>query len=234
MCNAGSVRPTVRSVLASPALLRGRPEVISGAERLDSRVRWVHVGEVREVAGLLQGGELILSTGLAMTGPVELAVTYLRDLVDAGAAGLVVELGPSFPGVPDAVVAEARSAGFPLVGLHRRVRFVEVTEEVHRGIVAEQLEQVEFAREVHERFTRLSLESADASAIVRTTAGLCGSSVVLEDLTRHVVAFEARGRPDASLLADWERRSRSAPLLDTTGVTGSEGWVTAPVGLPGD
>src|SRR3954467_3947868 len=120
MCNAGSVRPTVRSVLASPALLHGRPEVLSGAERLDFQVRWVHVGEVREIAGLLQGGELILSTGLAMTGPVGAAVAYLRDLVEAGAAGLVVELGPSFPAVPREVVAEARSAGFPLVALRRR------------------------------------------------------------------------------------------------------------------
>ena len=228
------MRPTLRSVLTSPALRAGDPEVLSGAERLDARVRWVHVGEVREIAGLLQGGELVLSTGLAMRGPVEDSIAYLDDLVAAGATGLVVELGEQFPAVPAEVVAAARTSGFPLVALHRRVRFVEVTEEVHRGIVAEQLEQVEHARQVHETFTRLSLESADSSTIVSTTAGLCGSSVVLEDLSRHVVAFEARGRPAASLLSDWERRSRSAPVLETTGVTGPEGWVTATVGLPGD
>ena len=92
------------------------------------------------------------------------------------------------------------------------MRFVEVTEEVHRGIVAEQLEQVELAREVHETFTRLSLEGADAATIVATTAALCGSSVVLEDLGRHVVAFD-RPRPPGSqparrLGAPVARRSR--------------------------
>ena len=228
------MRPTLRSVLDSPALRAGDPEVLSGAERLDARVRWVHVGEVREIAGLLQGGELVLSTGLAMRGPTADSVAYLQDLVGARATGLVVELGEQFPAVPPEVVAAARTAGFPLVALHRRVRFVEITEEVHRSIVAEQLEQVEHAREVHETFTRLSLESADTATIVATTATLCGSSVVLEDLSRHVVAFEARGRPAASLLADWERRSRSAPVLDATGITGPAGWVTAAVGLPGD
>jgi purine catabolism regulator len=119
------------------------------------------------------------------------------------------------------------------VVLHQRVRFVEVTEEVHRGIVAEQLEQVELAREVHETFTRLSLEGADAATIVATTASLGGSSVVLEDLGRHVVAFTALGRPAASLLTDWERRSRAVPSADATGVTGPEGWVTAAVGTHG-
>jgi purine catabolism regulator len=206
--------------------------VLAGAERLDTQVRWVHVGEVREIAGLLQGGELILSTGLAMRGAVDEAVAYLRGLAAAGAAGLVVELGEAFPAVPTAVVAAARSARFPLVTLRARVRFVEITEAVHRAIVAEQLEQVEFARDVHETFTRLSLESADPTAIVRATSELCGSSVVLEDLGRHVVAFEARGRPAGGLLADWERRSRAAARLDEPGVTGPEGWVAAPVGLP--
>ncbi|CAA9376188.1 MAG: Putative regulatory protein [uncultured Nocardioidaceae bacterium] len=221
-------------MLDSPALRDGEPEVLSGADRLDARVRWVHVGEVREIAGLLQGGELVLSTGLAMRGPAADSVAYLDDLVGSRAAGLVVELGEEFPAVPSEVVAAARGAGFPLVALHRRVRFVEVTEQVHRSIVAEQLEQVEHARQVHETFTQLSLESAESATIVTTAAALCGSSVVLEDLSRHVVAFEARGRPAASLLADWERRSRSAPVLDNAGITGPEGWMTAPAGLPGD
>src|SRR5687767_11299932 len=144
------MRATLRSVLASAALRDGAPEVLSGADRLDAPVRWVHVGEVRDIAGLLHGGELILSTGLAMSGPIPDAVRYVEELARAGAAGLVVELGDAFPTVPDEVVAAAQAAGLPVVALHRRVRFVEVTEEVHRGIVAEQLAHVEFAREVHE------------------------------------------------------------------------------------
>ena len=233
MCHSDRVRPTLRTILDSPALRAGQPEVLSGLDRLDRPVRWVHVGEVRELGGLLRGGELILSTGLAMSGDADSAAGYLEELVAAGAAGLFVELGERFPRVPDTVVRSARRHGFPLVVLHRRVRFVEVTEDVHRGIVAEQLEQVEFAREVHERFTALSLEEADAAAIVATTATLCDSSVLLEDLNHRVVAVEARGRPAGGLLADWARRSRAAPVLDAPGIAGPEGWMTAPVGTHG-
>jgi len=233
MCHPVRVRPSLRMVLASAALRPGRPEVVSGADRLDTPVRWVHVGEVREIAALLRGGELILSTGLAMRGPVDEAVRYVEELVAARAAGLVVELGEEFPAVPPEVVQAARGAGFPLVVLHQRIRFVEVTEEVHRAIVAEQLEHVEFAREVHETFTRLSLEEADAEAVVGKTAELGGSSVVLEDLAHHVLAFAAVGRPAAGLLADWEQRSRSAPVHEHTALAGPEGWLAAPVGLPG-
>lgn len=223
------MHPTLRSVLASPALQPGAPEVLAGDDRLDTPVRWVHVSEVADVAGLLQGGELILSTGIAMSEDVD-PVGYVRALVGAGAAGLVVELGPRLPEVPAAAVAAAREARFPLIALHGTVRFVEVTEEIHRGIVAEQYAQVELAREVHETFTRLSLETADPTTIVTTTAELCGTSVVLEDLTRHVVAFAAVGRPAAGLLADWESRSRRTPVLEATGLTGPEGWLCTPVG----
>ena len=119
------MRRTLRSVLASQALRAGEPEVLAGGDRLDTRVRWVHVGEVRDITGLLQGGELILSTALAMRvgRPVD-AVGRLRDLVAAGAAGLVVEVGGEFPQVPDEVVAAARAADFPVIALRRRVRFV--------------------------------------------------------------------------------------------------------------
>ena len=233
MCHPWGVRPSLRAVLSSAALRPGDPEVLSGAARLDVPVRWVHVAEVADIAPLLRGGELILSTGLAMRGSARSAVQYVEELIAAGAAGLVVELGAEFPAVPDGVVRAARRADFPLVVLHRTVRFVEVTEEVHRAIVAEQLEHVEFSREVHETFTRLSLEEADEEAIVRTTAELAGSSVVLEDLARHVVSFTAVGRPTAGLLTDWERRSRGAPQLEHTGITGPEAWLATPVGLPG-
>jgi purine catabolism regulator len=226
------VQPTLRTVLESPALRRGRPEVLTGDDRLDSPVRWVHVADVREVRGLLRGGELVLTTGLPLRSGDP--VGYVDALVADGAAGLVVELGDVLPRVPDEVVDRARRAALPLVVLHEHVRFVEVTEQVHRAIVSDQFAEVDFTREVHETFTALSLERADPDTIVRVTADLCGSGVVLEDAGRRVIAFSARSRPAASLLSDWERRSRQAAAVPAPGVSGPEGWFVAPVGTAGE
>lgn len=225
--------PSLRSVLASDAVRAADPEVVSGADRLERGVRWVHVSDVAEVTGLLEGGELLLSTGLAMSGTEEDAAAYLSALISAGACGMIVELGDRFPAIPAPALAVARDRGFPVVVLHRQARFVAITEEVHRAIVAEQYAHVEFAQRVHEVFTGLSLEGAPAQSIVETTAQLCASSVILEDLTRNVVAYSARGRPASGLLADWRSRSRLAPARDVTGITGPEGWLTTPVGLRG-
>ena len=226
--------PTIRSILATPEVRAGHPEVLSGAAQLDRSVRWVHVSEVEEVGGLLQGDELILSTGLAMGGETAAAVAYVSALVDSGAAGLVIELGDRFPSVPLPVLDVAREAGFPVIVLHRQTRFVLVTEQVHRAIVADRFEFVRFAQEVHETFTTLSLEGGGPDDIVRAGASIAGSSMVLEDLNRRVIAFHAVGRPPEGLLADWDRRSRLCPVGGGTGLAGVEGWLTTPVGNRGN
>ena len=63
---------TVADVLAEPVLQAGAPEVIVGGRALDAAVRWVHVSDSAGVARLLDGGELLLSTGaIASWQPLE-------------------------------------------------------------------------------------------------------------------------------------------------------------------
>lgn len=222
--------PTVRSVLDSPGVRRGRPRVLAGEAALDRAVRWVHVSEVADPTGLLAGDELILTTGLPLR---EEAAAFVDALAAAGAAGLVVELGPVLPRVPDEAVARAEAHGLPVIALHKTVRFVEITEDVHRGIVAGQVADLEFGRTVHDVFTDLSLEGADPARIVEAASRLCAAPVVLEDLTRYVVAHAGHATTSATLLDRWEDRSRLAPTLERTGVTGPEAWTSAPVGTRG-
>ena len=88
--------PTVAEVLDLDAVRRGRPEVVAGAGSLDRPVRWAHVSELVDIAGLLRGGELILTTGVALPGDEADLAAYVADLDNVGAAGLVVELGRRF------------------------------------------------------------------------------------------------------------------------------------------
>ena len=224
---------TVREAIALPALAAGDPVVLSGDAGLDAELRWAHVVEVREVGRLLSGDELVLTTGIGMAASAGAADDLVRQLVEVGAAALVVELSTAYPSVPEQALRRARQAGFPVVVLNRRVRFVDVTEAVHRAIVAEQLEEVRFAGDVHQTFTELGLARAPMARLVEAAADLAGCSVVLEDLSRRVLVPAARGEPVDRLLTDWERRSRLTPYLRATGVGGPEGWLTTPVGIQG-
>lgn len=201
---------SVADVLAMPVLRAGEPEVVGGGS-LARPVRWVHVSEVVDVAHLLVGGELILTTGQPMSHGDAATTRYLTSLAGAGVSGLVVELGDHVPEVSPAVGATADALGLPLITLHRVTRFVEITEAVHRVIVAEQYAEVEFARTVHETFTELSVRRAALAEIVQTAAAMLDASVVLEDLAHRVLALSARHTSASAVLENWEATSRLLP-----------------------
>ncbi|GAA3285586.1 PucR family transcriptional regulator [Paenarthrobacter aurescens] len=223
--------PTVRAILDLPVLRAASPTVLGGAQRLDTPVRWVHVSEILDVGNLLSGGELVLTTGLELEKFPEESASFISSLEAAGAAGLMVELIGQRPRSRQALEKAARSASMPVVMVEQRVRFVQVTEIVHRMIVAEQLERVERARDVHEAFTVLSLESADTQRVVEQAAAMIGASVVLEDLSHLVLAYAGQRVSTTELLQDWERRSRTTPFPAHTARSGPEQWLQAAVGV---
>ncbi|MFE3190067.1 PucR family transcriptional regulator [Nocardia sp. NPDC059240] len=204
---------TVADIVAMPVVQAGQPELAGGGS-LDRPVRWVHVSELPEVAELLVGRELILTTGQALAGADAATVAYLESLAAAGVSGLVVELGTYLRRLPSVVISTADRLGLPVVALQRVVRFVEITEAVHRVIVADQYDELEFARTVHETFTALSVRRASLAEIVKTAAGMLDTSIVLEDLTHRVLALTARHTGTPALLEQWEHVSRLLPDTD--------------------
>lgn len=221
---------TLREVLARPVLAAGRPVVVAGADGLDRQLRWVHVSELPDIARLLRGGELVLTTGVALPDSSGGLAAYVTDLAEAGAAALVVELGRRFHEIPASMVAAADRHHLPVVALRRTVRFVEVTEEVHGLILDEQHEWMRRSEQAHREFTALSVEGASVQRIVDKAAELAGDAVVLEDVGHHVLAYACRPHEEASLLEDWEARSRAATGAHDDASAGPEGWLVTPVG----
>lgn len=220
-----SVIPTVREVLDLPVLTGGRPRVVGGAAQLDRPVRWVHISESADLTDLLEGGELILTTGLPLTGGGAAAAAYVRMLGEQGVAGLVVELGTHLGELPERLGALADRARVPVVALAEEIRFVDVTQQVHQLIVADRYAEVEFARRAHEVFTSLNIARASTTDIVTRASQILGAPLVLEDLTRHVLAFCTAGAPAAPLLDNWAERSRRQETKD-----GGD-WSCVPIGV---
>ncbi|MBB2902425.1 purine catabolism regulator [Kineococcus radiotolerans] len=223
---------TVADVLALPVLVAGAPRVRAGEDRLDAPVRWVHVSEQADVTGLLGGGELLLSTGLGLTRAGFDADGYVGALVEAGAAGLVVELGEVLPALPAPLLRAARAGGLPLVELHRAIRFVEVTERVHARLLDAQHERLRFAERVHSTFAALGTSGASTREVLEHAAGLLDAPVVLEDLAHRAVDHVPGRSGTVEVLRDWARRSRREGGGGPGG--GPEGWTAVAVGRPGE
>lgn len=226
--------PTVAQVLELDVLRRGAPVVLAGGGGLGRSVRWVHVSELADIAGMLQGGELVLSTGVMLPEDRDALAQYIDALADVGAAGLVVELGRRYAdALPRPLVRAAGRRGLPLIALRTEVRFVSVTEAVHALVVDGQLTELRASEAVHQTFNELAVEGAEADDVVREVARMAGAPVVLENLSHQVLAFDPRGHDPQALLDGWERRSRNVAPAGRTGYDRRAGWLVTAVGARG-
>ncbi|MFB0615353.1 PucR family transcriptional regulator [Streptomyces sp. AGS-58] len=221
---------TVQRALELPGLRSGLPEILAGADRLGRTVRWVHAGEVPNIASLLKGGELLLTTGYGVgTRPAEQRA-FVRTLAERGIAALVVELGPRFARLPAALVDTARTAGLPLVQLHREVPFVTVTEEVHTEIVNHHYALLQRAEEVHRRCTEALLGGGGVPQVLGILADFGGNPVFLETADGRLLYAAGPGPEGADPLQVWE--GLRGPHKDAPPPAGSV-LVDVPGGGPG-
>ncbi|MBO0878357.1 MAG: PucR family transcriptional regulator ligand-binding domain-containing protein, partial [Pseudonocardia sp.] len=225
--------PTVAEVLRIPELLRGDPVVLAGERALGRRVRWVHAAELVDIAPLLRGGELLLVTGIAL--PSDGLVRYVRELSEAGVAGLVVELGRRWTAdLPEPLVNTCERVGLPLVALRKEIGFVTVIQAVGESIVDAQVVELRAAEQIHDTFTALSVAEAGPAEILAEVVRSAALPVVLESFHHQVLAHNAAGERAPDLLRDWPARSRRVTQPSRTHFDEREGWLVTVVGSRGD
>jgi purine catabolism regulator len=158
------VELTVASLIGELGL-----ELASGEESASAHVRWVHSTELPDPTPWLKGGELLLTTGIQLTGPKSQR-ELIERLADHEIAGLGFGTGFAHKRLPAALVNAARSRRFPLFEVPYELPFIAITERA-------------FARLLDERYELLQ----------RTMVG----DVLAEVLTGHLYPedLQARLRP---------------------------------------
>ncbi len=116
-------------------------KLLAGEESADAQVRWVHSTELPDPTPWLKGGELLLTTGMQLTGP-KLQRELIERLADHDIAGLGFGVGFAHRRVPAALVTAARKRGFPLFEVPYELPFIAITERA-------------FAQRLNERYELL-------------------------------------------------------------------------------
>jgi purine catabolism regulator len=206
---------TLADVLALDVVQRTRPVVVVGADVLDRPVRWVHTSELAEAPYLLKGGELLLTTGLGISGRGPLGeAAYVAALAGRGAAGLALELGWTYTEPPQALVAACKEHGLPLLVLQDVAPFVEVTEAVQSAILERAATSTRTARNVRQVLTDALLDGAGPQELTTALAGLVSAGVVVTPCSADAPAVIAACTYGAEALGLALLRSTAAGHLD--------------------
>lgn len=227
--------PRLRDVLALPDLglsLRTTPGPALGRE-----VRWVAVSELDDPAPWLAGGELLLTTGMALPAEPAALAGYVARLVEADVTALGVAAGMTYERTPTGLVEAAEAAGLPVLEVPHPTPFIAVSKAVSRLLAAEEYEEAARGFTAQRELIRAALGADDG-----------GAAVVVQRLARHVGGFalqlDPRGRvlhaapasaaARAAELAGEVARLRPKGLLAAAVVAGADEHVALqPLGLRG-
>src|SRR5215218_10368917 len=154
--------------------------LLSGGEELDVPVRWVHISELDDPTPFLSGGELLLTTGMALTS-ARRQREYVARLADHGLAGVGFGTGFGHDAVPAALVEAARARGFPLFEVPYELPFIALTEKAFTRLVNEQYALLQRSIAAQERLQRIVLSERGLDAIVGALATLVGGPALVFD-----------------------------------------------------
>ena len=207
---------TVTDALALAELTAGAPELVAGRDGLGRAVRWAHVVAGASALPLLEGGELILTTGAGWPTDHAALEELARSVIAADPAAAILELGAHFDAAPAELADACERHAIPLIVLHREVRFVQITQRIHQRVLAAQTEALAARAEVHAMLTELGLNRSPVDYVVERLAETLDATVVLEDSAGRVVAWAGGERAPHETLAPWAAASPTAPSSATS------------------
>ncbi len=214
--------PPCRQVIALPhlglRLVGGEAPPAVG----DGAVRWVAVSELEDPRPFLEGGELLLTTGMRLGArDAKGFAAYAARVVEAGAVALGVGVGLTHPSVPATWARAAQRVGLPLLEVPASTPFIAVSKAVSDLLAAEEYDAVARAFDAQRDLTRAALGREGAAAVVARLARHLDGWALLLDAEGAVLAASpaaAAGRAAglAGDLADLRARGpRSAMALST-------------------
>jgi purine catabolism regulator len=157
-------------------------QLLAGERNADRPIRWVHVSELDDPTPWLQGGELLLTTGMGIGSTPAKQRAYVRRLSEAGLAGLGFGLGFSHQRIPRPVLVEATEAEFPLLEVPYPTPFIAITEAVFSRILAEQHETLQRAVDAQHVLTRAVMNGEGVTGIASSVANVIKGWALLLDL----------------------------------------------------
>jgi purine catabolism regulator len=223
---------SVRDVLDVSAL------ALAPVHLADARteIRWVATSELVDPTPYLEGGELLLTTGLDTVGWRSEWTAYVARLVQARVAALGLGVGLTHRRPPASLVGACRDAGLTLLQVPRPTSFVAVSRATATLLERDEQAGVRDALQTQRLLTQAALREDDTEALLTRLAEVLDGDTVLLAPDGTVLAGGGAGRPglETEVLARELRRLRPRGLRAAASVSRSAGTtVVQPLGLRG-
>ncbi len=144
-----------------------------------SAVRWVATSELPDPTPFLEGGEVLLTTGLGTAEWDEDWGAYVDRLAVAGVRALGLAVGLTHDEAPPALVAACRARVVNLFTVPRATRFVAISHSAAELLQAERDSTMVRSFEAQRSLTQAALDPDGVTALTARLAELVGGAAAL-------------------------------------------------------
>lgn len=157
-------------------------EVLGGKAGLCNVIKGITIMEAPDIADWLKGGEMLLTSLYPILNYTEEEQRiFILRLADKGVSALMIKNHRFVKEIPDAIIESGERAGLPIIQIPQDIPYVDVLYPVMEELFNNQVMKLKYFKEVHDRFTALSLTDAGLDSIIDTLEELIGNPVSLYD-----------------------------------------------------
>lgn len=162
--------------------------VLSGQNELDNVITGATIMEAPDITDWLKGGELILTSLYPIRSfNDEEQKQFIFRLAEKGVSALVIKNHRFVNEIPLPMVKAGEQSRLPIIQLPREIPYVDVMYPVMGEILNNQVKKLQYFKEIHDRFTALSLADEGPDQIIKTLEGLIGNPIALFDRNFHCI-----------------------------------------------
>lgn len=179
---------TIQDLLERPSLKDAK--VVAGQQGLDRLVKWVHILEVTDIGQLLNGYEMILTTGVGWKEDNDLGLSILTQLIESNVSGLCIELGKYMTHMSKDMLDMANRHQFPIIVFQKEVRFIDITQDINTALMSRHYKMIADLEMYSKQLNQLLLKPSAFKHILR----------LLHDYLGVVVFYLPRNSEESILL----------------------------------
>ena len=157
--------------------------VLSGAAGLGRAATWAHGCELEDPTGWLDGGEIIMTNGIAIPPSAGGQQAYVDRLSDRGCAAIAIGENQQAPELTPEMFERADDRELPMLVVSYEVPFVALARAVAHGNQGEDRGRLLDHLRIYETISMLGVDAVDANALFARLERVTGYAlwIVTED-----------------------------------------------------
>lgn len=155
-------------------------EILSGRTFIQNVIEGVTIMEGPDIANWIKGGEVILTSLYSIRDfDVQEQKDFIAKLAEKSVSALVIKKHSE--DISDQLLEAGERNRMPIIQLPQEVPFVDVMYPIMGELFNNQVTKLRYFKEIHDRFTALSLADKGLEKIIHTLEELIGNPVALFD-----------------------------------------------------